>query len=186
MKPYISAADEYGNSTLDSFDRRFPLITKDTNTVKNAVINYASTPVVVPLRWTKEGREYVEKVYGREWKNLNKNQPKASSAFKFGQAVVGTSLTVVGDVVGWAHEWVVKGEKEAGLRIKRVEEKVQEAAEVAKEKTQQKKSDVVSEAKEKKGEAVAQAKEKKGHAVSEAKEKKENGTAGHPTAAKAA
>ncbi|KAI4140040.1 MAG: hypothetical protein LQ340_007938, partial [Diploschistes diacapsis] len=66
LHPYLARADSIGSSTLAALDAHFPLLTKDTETVKSTLGGYALAPIVVPLRLGRRGSDYVWQTYGRE------------------------------------------------------------------------------------------------------------------------
>ena len=112
LQPYLSAADGLGNSTLVTLDNNFPLITKDTATVRDTVADYVLVPVRLPLTFAHRGREYLAQTYGREYRSCG-----GEGVVSMGKAMLGTGLVVVGDAVSWAHTWIVRAEREVEGRV---------------------------------------------------------------------
>ncbi|TAQ86311.1 hypothetical protein B7494_g5367 [Chlorociboria aeruginascens] len=103
ISPYISKADSIGDSTLSSFDSKFPVVRKPTKEL------YADGKSVVffPLKKGGEGKDYVFDVYGKQVKEV-----QGQGVVGYGKAIVATGLVVSSDALSWLGGFLGQKKKE--------------------------------------------------------------------------
>ena len=97
---------------LTKFDKRFPIIKEDSEKIRNSILSLA----FMPLRIAAESKDYVLQTYVSEYKKCGGDGYVAG-----GKALITTSLVVTSDSLAWLSSFL--------------QQKKEEAKEVAKEKT---------------------------------------------------
>ena len=120
INPYVAKADELGDSALNHIDSRFPLITKDTDTVKSTVSSYLLAPITIPLGIANWGKDYIFSTYNKEYKNCGGDGVMAA-----GKAVITTSLTAVADAAQYLHKQLATAEEKSEAIAKQVKDTVE-------------------------------------------------------------
>ncbi|KAG8528297.1 uncharacterized protein KY384_007214 [Bacidia gigantensis] len=101
VAPIVSKVDHLGDKGLSRVDTTFPIITKDTDTIKATILDFA----YFPFRVVGDGKNYLFDTYGSEYKKCGgESAPYTSS----GKAVITTGLVVTQDVLNWASELFAK------------------------------------------------------------------------------
>ena len=99
IAPIVNKADSIGYKGLTKVDSTFPIVTKDTATIKNTILDFA----YFPFRLANDGKNYLLETYSGEYKKCGgENAPYTSS----GKAVVTTGIIVTSDVLAWASEFL--------------------------------------------------------------------------------
>jgi len=114
--PYASRADAFAAHGLDRVDAAFPIITKDTATVKDTAMSY----VLLPVRKADETKSYVLGTWGQEFKRCGGEGVVAAS-----KAAVTTGLIVSADVLSAVQEFLAAKRTQGEAAVKEVKEKVQ-------------------------------------------------------------
>ena len=109
MSPYVSKADSLADSTLKHVDSHFPIVREPTDKIKYTVSDYA----YFPLRVAGDGRDYLFKVYGNEYRRAGGD--KGGLVAK-GKAGVSTSLVVTSDLLAWLSSYL-GGKKEQAKEV---------------------------------------------------------------------
>ncbi|KAH0542795.1 hypothetical protein FGG08_002843 [Glutinoglossum americanum] len=99
VHPYVSKADSLADSTLKQVDSRFPIVKEPTDKIKDTVSDYA----YFPLRIAGDGRDYLFKVYGNEYRRAGGD--KGGLVAK-GKAGVTTSLVVTSEILAWLSSYL--------------------------------------------------------------------------------
>ncbi|KAI4243995.1 MAG: hypothetical protein L6R40_003206 [Gallowayella cf. fulva] len=114
VAPYVQKADQLADSGLTKVDDKFPIMKQDTEKIKNSILDL----FFMPLRLANGGKDYVLSTYGNEYKKCGGNGYVAG-----GKAMITTSLVVTSDSLSWLADYL--------------NQKKEEAKDVAKEKTNQ-------------------------------------------------
>lgn len=93
LAPYLTRADQLGDSALSAVDSRFPKIKKPTS----ELYDETKELVTLPLVKGKEGKEHVIKTWESECKKVG-----GDGVVKLGKAAVTTSLVLGSEAVEWA------------------------------------------------------------------------------------
>jgi len=114
VKPYVEKADSLADNGLNQVDKKFPIVTQDTESIKDTVLDVALTP----LRIAVETKNYVFGTYENEYKKCG-----GDGLIAGGKALITTGLIVTSDTLTWVSDYLTA--------------KKEEAKEVAREKTGQ-------------------------------------------------
>jgi hypothetical protein len=112
LAPYVSRADELGDKSLSKFDEKVPIVKSETKELKQSAIGLAYWP----LDTLGNGKDYVFKTYGQQYKKCGGDGVVAGS-----KAAISSSLVISADVLSWI----------SGL----LKAKQEQAREIVKEKT---------------------------------------------------
>lgn len=104
VSPYIKKADSLGDSTLSTFDSKFPVVKKPTK----ELIDDGKSVVFFPLKVGNEGKDYVFSVYGSEKKKVG-----GEGVVTYSKAAIATGLIVTSDALHWFSEFLSKKKAEA-------------------------------------------------------------------------
>lgn len=112
VSPYVARADVLADGGLNQVDATFPLITKDTQTIKDTALAFA----LFPLHKADETASYVLGTYGRHYKSYGGHGVVAG-----GKALVTTGLTVSSDFLAAVSAYLsqAKGQAEAVVKEKK-------------------------------------------------------------------
>ena len=91
IAPYILKADDLADFGLKKVDTTFPIVTKDPEAIKNAVLSY------LPLGYFYDTKDYVSSTYTSEYKKTGESIPKAA---------ITTSLVIGSDTLAWISGFV--------------------------------------------------------------------------------
>jgi len=92
VSPYVSKADELGDSTLSTLDSKFPIVKKPAG----ELYNDGKSLVFYPLTKGNEGKDYVLSKYKGEVKKT-----EDQGLVGYGKAVLATGLIVSSDALHW-------------------------------------------------------------------------------------
>jgi len=109
VAPYVSRADQLAAGGLDTVDAHFPLITKDTATIKDTAWSYA----MFPLHKADETKTYVLGTWGQEVQRHGGHGVLASP-----KALVATGLTVSGDFLAAVSAFLTRTKSQAEAAVK--------------------------------------------------------------------
>ncbi|KAI0996929.1 hypothetical protein K3495_g11253 [Podosphaera aphanis] len=92
ITPYAARVDSLGNSTLSTFDSKFPVVKKPTEEI------YADGKAVVffPLRKSFEGKDFLLGIFGNE-----KKKTGGDGLVHYGKAAIATGLVVSSKALSW-------------------------------------------------------------------------------------
>ncbi|KAJ4346499.1 uncharacterized protein N0V89_010428 [Didymosphaeria variabile] len=108
LSPYLSRADELGDSGLSKVDTRFPIVKEDTSKLKQTV----SDIVGLPFALAGKGREYVVGTWQDEY-----SKTRGDGVVKNVKALISTELKIGLDGYTMLVEYWQKGHKEASKKI---------------------------------------------------------------------
>jgi hypothetical protein len=103
LSPYLTRADELGDSSLSKVDTKFPIVKEDTEKLKEI----AFSPLV-----------YVVGTYQDEYKKTQGPE----GVVKTGKAVISTELKVVHDAFSLAVQYWGKGREKASKKVDEVKQ----------------------------------------------------------------
>ncbi|PVH92404.1 CAP20-like protein [Periconia macrospinosa] len=109
VSPYLTRADELGDTGLSKVDSRFPIVKEDTSKLKETVIGY----VHAPLQLVGQGKEYLLSTWYDEY-NKTQGQP---GLVKHAKALVSTELKLGIDGYKLAKSYLWKGKKEVNKKV---------------------------------------------------------------------
>lgn len=89
---------------MTKIDKTFPVVKKDTEEIKDSVLDV----VFMPLRLAFQGKDYVFKTYGNEYKKCGGDGIVAG-----GKAMITTSLVVTSDTLNWLSNYLSQKKEEA-------------------------------------------------------------------------
>ncbi|KAI5300551.1 hypothetical protein KEM55_006628 [Ascosphaera atra] len=92
VAPYVVKVDTLGHDGLVAVEHRFPIVTKDTQTVKGAIVGYVS----IPIKLANSQKEYLLKTYNEELAKVGSKGYVAS-----GKALITTGLIATSDSLAW-------------------------------------------------------------------------------------
>jgi len=114
LSPYLSRADELGDSGLSKVDTRFPIVKEDTSKLKQTVSEY----VGLPFQLAGKGREYLMGTWQDEYSKTRGDQGVVKNV----KVLISTELKIGMDGYAMLVEYWQKGQKEAS---KKIDEKTQ-------------------------------------------------------------
>ncbi|EEQ84373.1 pathogenesis associated protein Cap20 [Blastomyces dermatitidis ER-3] len=120
VRPYVAKADSLGDEGLKRVEDRFPIVTKDTETIKGTLKGY----IHLPLRVVEEGKNHVLQVYSSEYKNCGGGDGYVT----VGKAVITTGLTITSESLAWLRSYITKAEEKGRQGVEVVSEKKQKAS----------------------------------------------------------
>jgi len=103
VSPYVKKADSLGDSTLSTFDSKFPVVKKPTQ----ELFDNGKAVVFFPLKVGNEGKDYVFGVYGSEKKKVG-----GEGVVTYSKAAFATGLIVTSDALHWVSEFLSKKKAE--------------------------------------------------------------------------
>ncbi|KAE8153265.1 MAGE family-domain-containing protein [Aspergillus avenaceus] len=92
IAPYVARADSLGDQGLTKFDTTFPIVKKDTKTLKETFYDSAC----YPMRVVGDAKSHIFDTYGSEYKKCGGDGVVAN-----GKAVVTTSLILTQESIGY-------------------------------------------------------------------------------------
>ena len=117
VAPYVSKVDELAAHGLDTVDATFPIITKDTNTIRSTAWSYVTYPFA-----TADGlKNWVLNTYGSEYKKCG-----GDGVIAGGKAVITTGLLVTSDTLNWLSKLLNEKKDEAKVVAKDTQNKIKE------------------------------------------------------------
>jgi hypothetical protein len=114
--PYISRADELAATGLDRVDQTFPVVTKDTQTLKDDVFGVVTFPIVK----ANEAKDHVLSTYSQQYKQCGGDGVLAG-----GKAVITTGLAFTSQTLTLISQWLAKGQQKGEVKVKEIKEKTQ-------------------------------------------------------------
>lgn len=148
-KPYVNKADSLADQALGRFDKNFPIVKKDTNTIFDTARGYAFWP----FQLAGDGKNYLFTTYSEQYKKTAKGNNRGDGPVTIGLAIISTELKIIADVFGYIAETL-------NQRGSEVKEKTDDLASTANKK----KDELASAAHKKKDEASSAAHKKKDQA----------------------
>ncbi|MCJ1446412.1 MAG: hypothetical protein MMC23_006917 [Stictis urceolatum] len=115
VSPYVSKADDLAAKGLDKVDATFPLITKDTSTIKGT----AFSVVAFPQKKAFELKDHIFGTWGSEYKKCGGNGVVAG-----GKAIITTGLVITSESLNWFSMWLSKKQEQGEVQVKEIKEKV--------------------------------------------------------------
>jgi len=104
VKPYVAKADELASDGLTRVDKTFPIVKQDAEQIKTTVLDVA----FMPLRMAFQGKDYVFKTWGNEYKKCGGDGLVAG-----GKAMITTGLVVTSDTLNWLSTFLAQKKEEA-------------------------------------------------------------------------
>jgi len=98
ISPYITRADELGDSGLSRVESRFPIVKEDTGKLKETVSNYALAPVAL----IGQGKQYVLGTWEDEYKKTGGQEGVVRSV----KALISTELKIGSDSYKYVSEYL--------------------------------------------------------------------------------
>ncbi|KAH7119050.1 CAP20-like protein [Dendryphion nanum] len=114
LYPYLSRADELGDSGLSKVDTKFPIVKEDTNKLMDAVQSLA----LLPLSIVGKGKQYVFATWEDEYKKTKGNDGLVKSA----KALVSTELKIGLDGLEFVKGYLAKGKEQASKKAEDVKQ----------------------------------------------------------------
>ncbi|KKZ67676.1 hypothetical protein GX50_01636 [[Emmonsia] crescens] len=115
VAPYVAKADSLSNEGLKRVEDRFPIVKKDTETIKGTLKGY----IHMPFRVVEEGKKHVLQVYSAEYKNCGGGDGYVTA----GKAVITTGLTITSESLAWLRGFITKAEEKGRETVEAVSEK---------------------------------------------------------------
>lgn len=112
LSPYLTRADELGDSGLSKVETKFPIVKEDTNKLKETVQSYA----LLPLSFVGKGKEYVFATWEDEYKKTHGEEGLVKSA----KAFVSTELKIGLDGFEYVRSYLGKGKEQASKKVDEV------------------------------------------------------------------
>lgn len=112
LSPYLSRADELGDTGLSKVDHRFPIVKEDTSKLRQTVSEY----VGLPLQLAGKGKEYVVGTWQDEYSKTRGNEGVVKSV----KALISTELKIGLDGYALLVEYLHKGKKETTKKVNEV------------------------------------------------------------------
>ncbi|KAF2195718.1 CAP20-like protein [Zopfia rhizophila CBS 207.26] len=112
LSPYLSRADELGDTGLSKVDNKFPIVKEDTSKLKETVQSYA----FLPWRLAGQGKEYVLGTYNDEYSKTRGD----AGLVKTAKAALSTELKIGHDGYTLIVEHWNKGKQEASKKVHEV------------------------------------------------------------------
>jgi hypothetical protein len=110
LSPYLSRADELGDSGLSKVDSTFPIVKEDTGKLKETVQAYA----FAPFKLAGQGKEYVLGTWQDEY---NKTQGK-DGVMKSVKALISTELKIGIDGYNYVSEYLGQRQQKVSKKAK--------------------------------------------------------------------
>jgi hypothetical protein len=114
LSPYITRADELGESSLSKVDAKFPIVKEDTNKLKETVFSIAGLPFEV----AGKGKEYIFGTWNDEYSKTRGQDGYVKSA----KALVSTELKVAHDGYKFLLQYWSKGKKEGSKKVDEIKQ----------------------------------------------------------------
>ncbi|KAK7183301.1 hypothetical protein DPSP01_000574 [Paraphaeosphaeria sporulosa] len=114
LSPYLSRADELGDSGLSKVDTRFPIVKEDTSKLKQTVSEY----VGLPFALAGKGRAYVVGTWQDEY-----SKTRGDGVVKSVKALISTELKIGLDGYTLLVEYWQKGHKEVNKKVNEKKQK---------------------------------------------------------------
>jgi hypothetical protein len=108
LSPYLSRADELGDTALENVERRFPVVKEGTGKLKETVQAYA----FAPLRLAGQGKEYVLGTWQSEY-----NKTNGDGVVKSVKALISTELKMGSDGYRWVSEYLGQRKQQASNKM---------------------------------------------------------------------
>jgi len=104
VKPYVEKADTLADDGLTKVDKTFPIVTQDTESIRDSVMDVA----LLPLRLVVVTKNYVFGTYENEYKKCGGDGLVAG-----GKAFITTGLIVTSDTLTWVSDYLTAKKEEA-------------------------------------------------------------------------
>ncbi|KAJ4303244.1 hypothetical protein N0V90_002137 [Kalmusia sp. IMI 367209] len=114
LSPYLSRADELGDTGLSKVDHRFPIVKEDTSKLRQTVSEY----VGLPFQLAGKGKEYVVGTWQDEYSKTRGNEGVVKSV----KALISTELKIGLDGYAFLVEYLHKGQKETSKKVNEVKQ----------------------------------------------------------------
>jgi hypothetical protein len=110
LAPYLSRADELGDSGLSKVDSKFPIVKEDTGKLKETVQAYA----FAPLKFAGQGKDYVLGA----WQDEYKKTEGEDGIVKRVKALISTELKIGVDGYNIVSGYLGKGQQKASDKVR--------------------------------------------------------------------
>lgn len=114
LSPFLSRADELGDSGLSKVDTHFPIVKEDTSKLKQSVIDRASVPLALATR----GKEYVVGTWQDEYSKTRGEDGMLKNV----KALVSTELKFGLDAYTLVAKYLGKGKEKASKKAGEVKQ----------------------------------------------------------------
>ncbi|OAX80131.1 hypothetical protein ACJ72_05543 [Emergomyces africanus] len=121
VAPYVAKADSLSNEGLKRVEDRFPIVKKDTETIKGTLKGY----IQLPFRFVEEGKNHVLQVYSAEYKSCSGGDGYVNA----GKAVITTGLTITSESLTWLRGYITNVEETKNKKKKTGREGVEVVSE---------------------------------------------------------
>ncbi|KAF2747143.1 hypothetical protein M011DRAFT_64259 [Sporormia fimetaria CBS 119925] len=112
LSPYLSRADELGDSGLSKVETQFPIVKEDTEKLKETVTSLATAPFVL----AGQGKEYVWKTWEDEYRKTGGQDGLVKSV----KALISTELRMGLDSYNWVSQYLVHRKEQAQKKANEV------------------------------------------------------------------
>jgi hypothetical protein len=109
VSPYLSRADELGDSGLSKVDTKFPIVKEETSKLKEVVQSIALFPFVL----VGEGKNYVFSTWNDEYRKTKGDDGLVKSA----KALISTELKMGHDGYNLFVSYLHQGKEQAGKKV---------------------------------------------------------------------
>ncbi|KAF2731448.1 hypothetical protein EJ04DRAFT_514556 [Polyplosphaeria fusca] len=114
LSPYLSRADELGDSGLSHVDAHFPIVKEDTSKLKEKVQGVA----FLPFALAGKGKQYLFSAWNDEYSKTRGDDGLAKNV----KAFISTELRIGHDGYKLVREYLQKGKQEASKRVEDVKQ----------------------------------------------------------------
>ena len=114
VSPYLTRADELGDSGLSKVDTRFPIVKEETTKLKQTVVDCAS----LPLQLAGKGKEYLLGTWQDEYSKTRGDDGMVKNV----KALISTELKIGHDGYNLVMQYWGKGKKEASKKMDEVKQ----------------------------------------------------------------
>ena len=114
LSPYLTRADELGDTGLSKVDHRFPIVKEDTSKLKQSVVDF----VGLPLQFAGKGKEYVLGTWQDEYSKTRGDDGVVKNV----KALISTELKMGLDGYSLIVEYLNKGKQEASKKADEVKQ----------------------------------------------------------------
>ncbi|KAF2478236.1 uncharacterized protein BDR25DRAFT_207931 [Lindgomyces ingoldianus] len=114
LSPYLTRADELGDTGLSKVEDKFPIVKEDTSKLKETVQSYA----FLPLKLAGQGKAYLLSTWNDEYSKTRGEKGLLKSA----KAIVSTELKIGHDGYTLVMQYLSKGKQEASKKADEVKQ----------------------------------------------------------------
>ncbi|KAK7177288.1 hypothetical protein PSPO01_16664 [Paraphaeosphaeria sporulosa] len=114
LSPYLSRADELGDSGLSKVDNKFPIVKEDTSKLKETVQSYA----LFPFALVGEAKKYVFRTWDDEY-----NKTKGHSLVKSAKTLISTELKIGHDGYNFVVSYLYNAKGQTSKKAEEVKQK---------------------------------------------------------------